>query len=142
VQRDPRAVGLRGAGATAAAALRALAPTVVHGEAFPSNVLLGPTAEVCLVDWETAGRGPGLLDLAALCAGWPPDEAGRIAAAYAEESDGDASDGDALALLPAARLVVALRWLGEPAPASGAGGGHARGTDWWAEAVAAAELLL
>jgi aminoglycoside phosphotransferase len=139
-RRDPRAADLRGACAAAADALRAAPTTVLHGEAFPSNVLLGPTGAVCLVDWETAGAGPGLLDLAALCIGWPPDDAARIAAAYAEALDAG-SAADPLALLPAARLLVAVRWLGEPQPAPGAGGGHARRTDWWAQAAAAAELL-
>jgi aminoglycoside phosphotransferase len=151
--------------------LRAAPRTVVHGEAFPSNVLLGPAGELALVDWETAGHGPGVLDLAALSAGWPPAEAARIASAYAgdaaavaegaatgaegaatgAEGAAAAAEGatavaegavaDALSLLPAARLAVAVRWLGEPLPAPAAGGGHARRTDWWAEAAAAAELL-
>jgi aminoglycoside phosphotransferase len=168
VHCDARAAGLRAACATAAAALRAAPRTVVHGEAFPSNVLLGPAGELALVDWETAGHGPGVLDLAALSAGWPPAEATRIAAAYAEGGVADAGGAvadadsaaahtvgatggagataeaaaaDALSLLPAARLAVAVRWLGEPRPAPAAGGGHARRTDWWAEAAAAAELL-
>jgi thiamine kinase-like enzyme len=143
----------------------------VHGEAFPSNVVLGPAGELALIDWETAGHGPGVLDLAALSAGWPPAEAARIASAYAgdaaavaegaatgaegaatgAEGAAAAAEGatavaegavaDALSLLPAARLAVAVRWLGEPLPAPAAGGGHARRTDWWAEAAAAAELL-
>jgi aminoglycoside phosphotransferase len=171
VRRDPRAADLRATCATAAAALRAAPRTVVHGEAFPSNVVLGPTGELALIDWETAGHGPGVLDLAALSAGWPPAEAARIASAYAgdaaavaqgaatgaegaatgAEGAAAAAEGatavaegavaDALSLLPAARLAVAVRWLGEPLPAPAAGGGHARRTDWWAEAAAAAELL-
>ena len=136
VERDARAADLRDACVTAAAALRGAARTVVHGEAFPSNVLVAPSGAVCLVDWETAGQGPGQLDLAALCAGWPAEGAARIAAAYA-----DGSAPGSLSLLPAARLAVAVRWLGEARPRPDAGGGHARHTDWWAEAVAAAELL-
>lgn len=125
--RDPRVRLLAGVHAEARAALAAAAPTVVHGELFPSNVLLaaeGPR----VVDWETAGCGAGLLDLAALCAGWDEDDAAAIAAAY----------GGDLGLLPAARLVVAVRWLGEPPAPPGAGGGHAGRTDWWSEALSAA----
>ena len=102
--------------------------TVVHGELFPSNVLLRAAGPPCVVDWETAGEGAALLDLAALVLGWPPAQADRIARSY----------GGDLSLLPAARLLVAVRWLGEPAPAAQAGGGHAARTDWWAHAEAAA----
>ena len=127
VARDPRCVALSGAHARAAAALAAAPPTVVHGELFPSNVLVGADGP-CVVDWETAGQGAGLLDLAALCVGWAPEEASRIAACY----------GGDLSLLPAASLVVAVRWLGEPGAGPAAAGGHAARTDWWAAAAAAA----
>lgn len=126
--RDARAAALRDVHARAVAALGAGPRTVVHGELFPSNVLLRDTGGPCVVDWETAGEGAGVLDLAALTLGWPPAPAARIARAH----------GGDLSLLPAARLVVAVRWLGEPAPAEQAGGGHAARTDWWAHADAAA----
>lgn len=129
VARDPRAAMLAGIYADAVASLTA--DTVVHGELFPSNILLGQAAEPHVVDWETAGDGCGLTDLAALLAGWDPATAGQIADAY----------GGDLVLLPAARLVVAVRWLGEPTPVATAGGGRARGTDWWAEAAGAAASM-
>ena len=52
--------------------------------AVPSNVLVEvPTGRVCPVDWEMAGIGPLLLDLAALTsASWSPRERREIAAAY------------------------------------------------------------
>jgi hypothetical protein len=128
VARDPRAAALRDAHRRAVVALAATPRTVVHGELFPSNVLLRRAGGPCVVDWETAGEGAGLLDLAALTLGWPPAQADAIARAH----------GGDLSLLPAARLVVAVRWLGEPAPADQAGGGHAARTDWWAHADAAA----
>jgi hypothetical protein len=128
VARDPRAAGLRRAHQRAVAALRRAPRTVVHGELFPSNVLLTERGGPCVVDWETAGEGAGLLDLAALTLGWPPAPAHEIARSY----------GGDLSLLPAARLVVSVRWLGEPAPAAQAGGGRAARTDWWAHAEAAA----
>lgn len=130
VVREPRADGLRPAHGRAVAALDAAPRTLVHGELFPSNVLVHDGVP-CVVDWETAGQGPGLLDLAALCVGWGPEEVARISSAY----------GGDLALLPAARLVVAVRWLGEPSAGSGAAGGHARRTDWWGEAQAAARTF-
>ena len=129
--RDPRAEALREVHRRAVADLRAAPRTVVHGELFPSNVLVRGTGGPCVLDWETAGEGAGLLDLAALTLGWPPAQADAIARAH----------GGDLSLLPAARLVVAVRWLGEPTPAEGAGGGHAARTDWWAEADAAARAV-
>lgn len=126
---DPRVRALTTVHARAAAALDAVPATVVHGELFPANVLVAGDDPV-VVDWETAGHGARLLDLAALCVGWAPEQASRIAQAY----------GGDLALLPAAHLVVAVRWLGEPAAAADAAGGYAARTDWWAEAARAGGL--
>ena len=86
----------------------------LHGELYPSNVLVqdGPHGpRIRPVDWETAGTGPGVLDLAALVAGaWDPARRERLVAAYR----------GALVRVPAgfgaavdaARLLVALQWLG------------------------------
>jgi hypothetical protein len=58
--------------------LVALPPTIIHGEFYPSNVLLeqqdSETPRVCAVDWEMAAYGPGLIDLAALTSGWKPEQ--------------------------------------------------------------------
>ena len=103
--------------------------TLVHGELFPANILLAAEGRPCVLDWETAGAGCALTDLAALTDGWDSAAASlQIASAY----------GGDLSALPAARLVVAIRWLAEPRPAAAAGGGRARWTDWWAAALAAA----
>jgi hypothetical protein len=46
--------------------------TLVHGELFTGNVLVAPDGSAYFVDWESAGRGPGEIDLAALIVGgWP-----------------------------------------------------------------------
>jgi hypothetical protein len=108
--------------------LLGLPQSVVHGDFYPSNVLVAGE-RVCPVDWELAGWGPSLLDLAALTSGWPEDEQAAIAAAY-----GDVSGED----LDCCRLHLAVRWLGwsedwKPPPE------HAR--DWRAEALALAERL-
>lgn len=131
VAREPRAAGLGEPYERALALLGAAPATVVHGELFPSNVLVREHGGPCVVDWETAGSGCGLLDLAALCTGWRPHEVEVIARAYGRDA----------ALLPAARLVVAVRWLAEPAPAPDAAGGHAASTDWLGEARVAAQDL-
>ncbi len=58
----------------------------IHGEFFASNVLLrGATSpkRICAIDWELAGFGPGLLDLAALTSGnWESPERISMISAY------------------------------------------------------------
>lgn len=108
--------------------LLALPRTVIHGELYPSNVLVAGS-RVCPIDWELAAAGPGLVDLAALATGWTGADQGAIIAAY---GDVDAND------LDSCRLHLAVRWLGWSrtwnAPKA-----HAR--NWLAEAVGAAERL-
>jgi aminoglycoside phosphotransferase (APT) family kinase protein len=62
--------------------------SLIHGEFFPSNVILRPGEEgwkICPVDWEMAAIGPGLFDLAALTSGnWNTDQKRKMVAAYAE----------------------------------------------------------
>src|SRR5207248_901904 len=60
--------------------------TFIHGEFYASNVLVQEISEglrVCPVDWEMAGVGSGIMDLAALTSGtWTEDEKTAIAMAY------------------------------------------------------------
>lgn len=125
----PTAGGLADAVARAIGRLLVLPRTLIHGELYPSNVIIGRD-RIAAVDWEMAGLGPGALDLAALVTGWDAAAARAIAAAYGVV---DAAD------LSAARLLLALQWLGwsrdwRP-PAE-----HEH--DWLAEAHAAAEGLV
>lgn len=124
ITREPRTAKLAREYAAAVRLVESAPSTVIHGEAFASNILLTDGGEPCLIDWETAGLGCGLTDLAALTAGWSPAARRQIAASY----------GGDLTTLPAARLLVAVRWLGEPAALADAAGGRAQHTDWWAEA--------
>jgi aminoglycoside phosphotransferase len=66
--------------------LMSLPLTFVHGDFFASNVLVEENAwarRVCPVDWEMAGIGTGLIDLAALTAGsWSERERAELASAY------------------------------------------------------------
>jgi hypothetical protein len=112
-----------------------LPTTLVHGDLYPSNVLVAPD-RVCPVDWELAGIGPGVLDLAALSLGLPDHEIARLAEAYrcelAEPPTRKSFAGD----LACARLQLAVQWLGWspewiPPPE------HAR--DWRAELSGLAE---
>jgi Ser/Thr protein kinase RdoA (MazF antagonist) len=108
--------------------LLALPQGLIHGEFYPSNILVAGD-RVCPVDWELSGSGPRLLDLAALATGWPLEDQLAIAAAYGSVREED---------LDACRLHLAVRWLGwardwSP-PAEQA-------RDWLAEARAVAERL-
>lgn len=112
--------------------LAAMPTTLVHGELYPSNVMVdasnvaGGAADVRVVpiDWETAAIGPPMLDLAALSTGWDAPTQARLGEAY-----GPTLDRSALAWC---RLHLALRWIAhsadwEPPPA------HRQ--DWIGEAL-------
>jgi hypothetical protein len=90
---------------------------LVHGDFYPSNVLVAPGTDgprIRPVDWELAGIGAGLLDLAALTAGrWTAAERERLAVAYrSASSDQPPHFGEAF---ESARLAVAVGWLGRSA---------------------------
>jgi hypothetical protein len=69
-------------------ALGNLPTTFIHGEFYPSNVILreaGDGRPICPVDWELAAVAPGLIDLAALTSGdWSPEHRLAMVAAYRE----------------------------------------------------------
>jgi Ser/Thr protein kinase RdoA (MazF antagonist) len=99
--------------------LAALPRTFVHGELYPSNVLVSPhkrPARVCPVDWEMAAIGPGLVDLAALVGGWGVPEQQRLVSAYLDglpEAGAASPASETLAAdLARCRLHLALQWLG------------------------------
>jgi Ser/Thr protein kinase RdoA (MazF antagonist) len=96
-------------------------PTLLHGEFYPSNVLVRVGTrgvDVVPVDWEMAGWGPGLLDLAALVAGgWSEAERSWLSLAYLEglEEAGGTEPPASDAFLEAvacARLQLAVQWMG------------------------------
>ena len=119
-------------------ALRALPQTIVHGEFYASNVLVDDRAavpRVAPVDWELAGTGPGVLDLAALVSGWPAADREAMREAYANACGGLLDPRD----LELARLQVAIQWLGWAPPAWRPPASQCH--DWEAEAVAIAEGL-
>jgi hypothetical protein len=103
----------------AIAPLAALPRTFVHGELYPSNVLVVRDEQplrVCPVDWEMAAIGSGLIDVAALVGGWDPPEQGSLVAAYLSGlPEGDAASPPSETLsadLARCRLHLALQWLG------------------------------
>jgi thiamine kinase-like enzyme len=99
------------------------------------------SGRVCAIDWEMAGIGAGMLDLAALVSGgWRDDERTAMALAYRESLPGhDRPPEDRFLLdLDACLLHVCIQWLGwspgwEPPPE------HRH--DWLAHAVELADRL-
>jgi Phosphotransferase enzyme family len=91
--------------------LTSLPKTLVHGELYPSNVLVGGN-RVCAVDWELAGIGPGVLDLAALTTGLPEDAAATLVTAYRRALENPPDANELEVDLACARLHLALQWLG------------------------------
>jgi Ser/Thr protein kinase RdoA (MazF antagonist) len=118
----------------ALARLSGLPAVFVHGEFYASNILVSP-GRVCPVDWEMAGIGPGVLDLAALATAWEGADRARIVAAYAGECGSPVDEEE----LDAARLVLAVQWLGW---AEGWEPPREHATDWLAEATAAARRFM
>lgn len=89
-------------------------PTLVHNDLAPKNVIADTSASpdrTCIVDWEMAGVGCGLMDLAHLTYGLPPREVERMLDLYSEELAGSAlmpSDDEGMRLLASCRLHGAL----------------------------------
>ena len=126
-----------------AAEWAALPVRFVHGELYPSNVLVGPgltpsaaNVDVRPIDWEMTGIGPATLDLAALSGGWGADERDALIAAYVGAGQGQL--GDVHRAVDLARLHLALRWLGW---ADGWNPPAEHASDWVGEALSAAADL-
>ena len=125
--------------------LTALPTTFIHGEFYPSNILIDDKHEklrVCPLDWEMVAVGPGLVDLAALTAGtWSADDRDAIVSAYEKTMaavDRWSAADDFGSALDLCHLHLAVQWLGwspnwTPPPE------HAHG--WLEEAMQLAEKL-
>jgi aminoglycoside phosphotransferase (APT) family kinase protein len=114
--------------------------TLIHGEFYPSNVLVRRTADVVNVypiDWEMAAAGPGVIDLAALTSGdWSEIDRRSMVAGYAESSGEPVAE--LVEAVEYAQIHLAVQWLGwfgrrQPLAA------HAR--DWLSDAIDRAEAL-
>jgi aminoglycoside phosphotransferase (APT) family kinase protein len=91
--------------------LAGLPTTLVHGELYASNVLLAGE-RVCVVDWELAGVGPGVLDVAALTLGLPEEDADALVDAHLGALERPPDREQFRFDLDCARLHLALQWLG------------------------------
>jgi thiamine kinase-like enzyme len=101
--------------------LAALPVTFIHGEFYASNILIsgdGLSRRIRPIDWEMAGIGTGLIDLAALTSGrWTTGQREEMAAAYFEALDEHGKSAFAsweafLLSVDDCRLHLALQWLG------------------------------
>lgn len=73
---------LTGMGSTVVDVLANAPRSLIHGELYPDNVLINEEGPV-VVDWESAGVGPGILDFATLTQGrWDPDLVGECEEVY------------------------------------------------------------
>ncbi|WP_161606337.1 phosphotransferase [Microlunatus speluncae] len=91
----------------------------LHGDAHPRNSVLTPAGSVALIDWDAAGPGPAVIDLAFLalsCARgfiseppvpFDPARLAAVAAGYREQVRLTEADLDALPEAMAFRLLVA-----------------------------------
>jgi aminoglycoside phosphotransferase (APT) family kinase protein len=119
-ERLERLRALESAHARATEEALAMGLSLIHGEFYPSNVLIeqsGASFAVHPVDWEMAALGPPVVDLAALVSGrWTTDDRVAMATAYREgtQSTGlHCSALDELLLSVAAcRLLLAVQWIG------------------------------
>jgi Ser/Thr protein kinase RdoA (MazF antagonist) len=91
--------------------LASLPARLIHGDFYPANVLVEPGPRIRVVDWETCGVGPAVLDLAALVSGrWSETDRQRILEAYTDVCLPQLrpSADDVLY----ARLMLAAQWIG------------------------------
>jgi hypothetical protein len=148
VAAEDRAGRVRQLWTTSRAAMAAVAKlprTLIHGDFYPSNVLVSAEESdlrICAVDWELAGVGPGLLDLAALVSGkWSERQRQELARAYFDEL-GDSQTSIRFrefnkALLNC-RLLVAVGWLGWSSDWQPP---EAHRHDWFADALGICEQI-
>jgi thiamine kinase-like enzyme len=126
--------------------LASLPVSFIHGEFYASNVLVEAPQKVprvCAVDWELAGIGPGVIDLAALIVGdWTRVQRFKILDAYRSGLPADhpwANDVEELShSVSVAELHLAVQWLGW-SPDWTPPAAHA--FDWFEEAVGLGERL-
>jgi hypothetical protein len=86
--------------------------TIIHGEFYPINILVDDGV-IKPVDWESAARAPGEIDLASLTEGWPDDIVRRCVQEYVRARWPAGEPVGFAERLLAARTYLHLRWLGD-----------------------------
>jgi aminoglycoside phosphotransferase (APT) family kinase protein len=94
------------------APLLASAPTIIHGEFYPPNILV-QDGVIYPVDWESAAIGAGEIDLASLTEGWPKGAARKCEQDYKEARWPQGAPPDFEQRLVASRMYLACRWLAD-----------------------------
>jgi thiamine kinase-like enzyme len=88
--------------------------TLIHGEFYPKNVLLKDDL-IYPVDWESAAKAPGQIDLASLIEGWPKEVVDNAVEAYKRARWGSIknvpAEFDRILLL--SQVYFNFRWMGE-----------------------------
>lgn len=104
------AARMRGAGSTLVDVLSNAPRTIIHGELYPKNILINELG-IVVTDWESAGVGPGVIDLAVLTQGsWDPDLVEESEEAY-WRARGDRISTVSRRYLAAARIFAAGQLL-------------------------------
>lgn len=98
--------------AAAVETLHLTAPTLIHGEFYPLNVLVHDGA-IYPVDWESAALAAGEIDLASLTERWSSAVARQCEEAYVAARWPEGAPREFGLRLAAARLYLQLRWLGD-----------------------------
>ena len=125
------------------AAMRLLAagpPSLIHGEYYPSNILVRAHEQesICPIDFELFGVGSAALDLAALVTGLPERVARRVVSTYLRARSVPPDPARLDLLLLCARFHLAIRWLGWSSDWTPP---RQHATDWAREARRAANAL-
>jgi len=85
---------------------------LIHGEYYSKNLLVCDGA-IYPVDWESAARAPGEIDLATLTDGWEQELVERCQHAYCAARWPDGTPPEFTRTFDIARLYVHFRWLGD-----------------------------
>lgn len=88
------------------------APSVVHGELYPHNMLVCDRT-IYPVDWESGAIAAGEIDVAALTDGWSAEIAWRCEREYARARWPEDAPDDFGEAITAARFYLLFRWLGD-----------------------------
>jgi thiamine kinase-like enzyme len=86
--------------------------TVIHGEFYPSNLLMYE-GRLYPVDWESAAVASGEIDLASLTLGWPDADVSACLEEYSQSRWNRVASAELATAFVAARMYTTLRWLGD-----------------------------